>query len=196
MNTARAQFDHSKAWAEGLIQAAQHHLATMERVAHLNLAASKAFLEDGVKYCRGVLGAKSAEELIKLGASAAESPLENAQAYLRGVYEVLSQNQSHFTHLVEAQAAELNKRFESMFDQYAKDAPSDSAAAVAAIKSAFAAANAAYDAYRKVAKRTTELAEAQFTAYEAYSKVVRETSELARAQFNTSDAAHVHKKAA
>ena len=196
---APEQFAHSsKAAAEALIQVAQSHLATMERLAALNFAASKVALEDGIKYGRAALGARNAQELLTLNAAAAQPSIEKAQAYMCGVYEVLAQSQSQLTNLVEAQASDLNKRFESMLDQYSKSTPTNSGVAVAAIKSAFAAANAAFAAYSKVAKRTTELTQAQLAAYDAYSKVAKQTTKLAQAQFDTArdGAKEVHKKAA
>jgi hypothetical protein len=51
-----------------------------------------------------------------------------------------------------------------MLDQSLKNAPAGSDAAVAAVKSAMAVANAAYDNMTKAAKQVTEIAEANVAA--------------------------------
>jgi hypothetical protein len=52
----------------------------------------------------------------------------------------------------------------SALDKFAKNAPAGSDVAVAAVKSALAAANSAYDSLTKVAKQATEIAEANIAA--------------------------------
>ena len=51
-----------------------------------------------------------------------------------------------------------------LLDKYAKNAPAGSDVAIAAVKSALAAANSAYDSFAKVAKQATEIAEANIAA--------------------------------
>ena len=102
--------------------------------------------------------------MVNLSAAAAQPALEKALAYSRKVYEVSTQTQGEVTKLVEAQAAEMNKNMVSLLDKFAKNAPAGSDVAVAAVKSALAAANTAYDSLSKVAKQANEIAEANFTA--------------------------------
>jgi hypothetical protein len=70
----------------------------------------------------------------------------------------------------EAQTAEANKTLASTLDKVTKNAPAGSDVAVAAMKSALAAANSAYDSMSKVAKQASELAEANFAAVTASSR--------------------------
>jgi hypothetical protein len=51
-----------------------------------------------------------------------------------------------------------------ILDKVSKSAPAGSDVAVAAVKSALAAASTAYDSFNKVAKQATEIAEANFAA--------------------------------
>jgi hypothetical protein len=80
------------------------------------------------------------------------------------VYELAAQNQAEFTRFAEVQASEVNKNVVGLLDKFAKNAPAGSDVAVAAVKSALAAANSAYDSLSKVAKQATEIAEANFSA--------------------------------
>jgi phasin family protein len=162
----------SKAAAEGLIGLAQAQFAMFERLVGLNLTATKAAYEDAMSYARAVSSAKDPQELFSLNAAAARPALEKAVAYSRSVYEVVARNQGSFTKLVEAQTSDLTKGFVSFLDQYSKSAPGGSDIAVAAIKSALATANSAYDSYSRVAKQTTELAQANFASASNVAKDV------------------------
>lgn len=153
-----------KAGVEALLGLANAQLAAYERISALNLDATRTAFEDGVNYARALLGAKDVQELMNLSSSAAQPTMEKALAYTRKVYEVSSQVQAEFTKLVEAQAAEANRNMAAMLDKLAKNAPAGSDVAVAAVRSAIAAANTAYDSFSKVAKQASELAEANINA--------------------------------
>jgi len=86
------------------------------------------------------------------------------------VYEVTSGTQAEMTRFMESQAAEYNRSVVGLLDKFAKNAPAGSDVAVAAVKSALAAANSAYDSMTKVAKQATEIAEANFAAATAATK--------------------------
>jgi hypothetical protein len=99
------------------------------------------------------------QEVISLQATLAQPSVEKAVAYSRSVYEIAAQTQEEFSKLVEAQFAEVNKNVASSLDKAAKSAPAGSDVAVAAVKSAIAAANSAYDTMSKAAKQVAEIAE-------------------------------------
>ncbi len=153
-----------KAGIEALLVLANAQLSAYERLSSLSLDATRSAFEDSVSYARALLGAKDVQEWVNLSASAAQPALEKALAYSRKVYEVSSQSQGEFTKLMEAQAAEMNRNMAAMLDKFAKNAPAGSDVAVAAVKSAIAAANTAYDSFSKVAKQASEIAEANMSA--------------------------------
>ena len=66
--------------------------------------------------------------------------------------------------IVDAQIAENNKKVTQLIDFAAKNAPAGSEGAVAALKSAVAAANTAYDTLAKAAKQAVDFAESNITA--------------------------------
>ncbi len=163
----------NKAGVEALLGLANSQFAAFERWSTLNMNATKAAFEDSMNHAKALLGAKDVQEFINLNAAAAQPALEKAIAYSRSVYEVAAQSQAELTKAVEAQAAELNRNVVGFLDKVSKNAPAGSDVAVAAVKSALAAANSAYDSFTKVAKQATEIAEANFTAVTTAAKETR-----------------------
>ena len=154
----------SKASVDAFVGLASTQFAAFERLTALSFNAGKSAFEDSIGLTRSLMGAKDVQEVVNLNAAAAQPSIDKALAYSRGVYEVSTQTQGEVTKLVEAQAAEMNKNMVSLLDKFAKNAPAGSDVAVAAVKSALAAANTAYDSLSKVAKQANEIAEANFTA--------------------------------
>ena len=113
---------------------------------------------------KALLAAKDVQELVSLQASLAQPIVEKAVAYARSVYEITSQSQEEMGKVFEGQVAEINKGVASALDKAAKSAPAGSDVAVAAVKSAIAAANSAYDSMSKAAKQVAEIAEANVAA--------------------------------
>lgn len=163
----------NKAGVEAIIGLANSQFSAFERWSTLNLNATKAAFEDSVNHTKALLGAKDVQEFINLNAAAAQPALEKAIAYSRSVYEVAAQSQAELTKAIEAQAAELNRSVVTFLDKVSKNAPAGSDVAVAAVKSALAAANSAYDSFTKVAKQATEIAEANFSAVTTAAKETR-----------------------
>jgi len=62
------------------------------------------------------------------------------------------------------QAAEMNKTLVSLLAKLTETAPAGSAFGVAAVKSAMAAANSAYESFAKVVKEPADMAEPNVTA--------------------------------
>ncbi|MBI4291408.1 MAG: phasin family protein [Betaproteobacteria bacterium] len=154
----------NKAGVEMILGIANTQFAAFERLSALNFNATKAAFEAGVRQTKALLGAKDVQELVSLNSAAAQPNLENAISYSRSVYELATQTQSEVNKLIESQAAEFNRNMVTFLDKVSKTAPAGSDVAVAAVKSALAAANSAYDSIAKVAKQATEMAEANFTA--------------------------------
>ncbi|HRP25584.1 phasin family protein [Thauera sp.] len=154
----------NKANIETMLTLANTAFASAERLAALNLNTARSILEDGVANTKALLAAKDVQELVNLQASLAQPIVEKAVAYARSVYEISSQSQEEMSKVFESQVAELNKGVASALDKAAKSAPAGSDVAVAAVKSAIAAANSAYDSMSKAAKQVAEIAEANVAA--------------------------------
>ena len=154
----------NKANVETLLTLANTAFASAERLAALNLNTARSLLEDGVANTKALLAAKDVQELVNLQVSLAQPIVEKAVAYARSVYEITSQSQEEMGKVFEGQVAEMNKGVASALDKAAKSAPAGSDVAVAAVKSAIAAANSAYDSMSKAAKQVAEIAEANVAA--------------------------------
>ncbi len=167
----------NKANVETVLTLANAAFASAERLAALNLNTARSILEDGVANTKALLAAKDVQELMNLQASLAQPIFEKAVAYARSVYEITSQSQEEVSKILEGQVAELNKGVATALDKAAKSAPAGSDVAVAAVKSAIAAANSAYDSMSKAAKQVAEIAEANVAAAtNATVKAVSSTS--------------------
>lgn len=154
----------NKANIETLLSLTNSAFANAERLAALNLNTARSVLEDSVSNTKALLGTKDVQELVSLQASLIQPLLEKSVSYARSVYEIASQGQEELAKVLEAQLSELNKNVSSALDKAAKSAPAGSDVAVAAVKSAIAAANSAYDNFSKAVKQATEIAEANVAA--------------------------------
>ena len=163
-NTPEQFANTNKANIETALSITNTAFANIERLAALNLNTARGLLEDAVTNAKSLMAVKDVQELVNLQTSLAQPMVEKAVAYNRSVYEIASQSQEEVSKLIEAQIAELNKNLAAVLDKAAKSAPAGSDVAVAAVKSAIAAANSAYDSVNKAAKQVAEIAEANVTA--------------------------------
>ena len=154
----------NKANVETMLTLANAAFASAERLTALNLNTARSIMEDGVANTKAMLAVKDVQELMNLQTSLAQPIVEKAVAYARSVYEITSQSQEEMGKVFEGQVAEMNKGVATALDKAAKSAPAGSDVAVAAVKSAIAAANSAYDSMSKAAKQVAEIAEANVAA--------------------------------
>lgn len=154
----------NKANIEALLTLANTAFASAERLAALNLNTARSLMEDSVSNAKALLGAKDVQELLAVQSSLAQPSVEKAVAYSRSIYEIATQTQEEVAKIVEAQFAEANKNVTTVLDKAAKNAPAGSDVAVAAVKSAIAAANSAYDSMSKAVKQVAEITEANVAA--------------------------------
>ncbi|HUF19781.1 MAG TPA: phasin family protein [Burkholderiales bacterium] len=149
---------------ETMIELAGITASGAERLMEINLKTAKATFADAMKGAQALTEAKDAQSLASLGTTWAQPTAEKTTSYFKTVYGVLSETQAELTKLFEQRVVEFNKTFASALDQAAKNAPAGSDVAVAAVKSAMAAANQAYDAFSKASKQATENTEAAISA--------------------------------
>lgn len=154
----------NKANVETLLTIANTAFASAERLAALNLNTARILLEDSVNNAKALLGVKDVQELVSMQAALAQPAFEKAVAYSRSVYEITSQTQDEFSKIFDSQYVELNKNVTNVLDKAVKNAPAGSDVAVAAVKSAIAAANSAYETMNKAAKQVAEMTEANVAA--------------------------------
>lgn len=153
-----------KAQAEVLFNLAGSLFAGAERMLALNIETARGAFEDSVATSKALMGVKDPQDLVKLQATTMQPAVEKAVAYARNAYEIAVQTNDELVKQFEAQYSDLNKGVVASLDKLAKNSPAGSDVAVAAVKSALAAANSAYDSLNKAARQVTEAAQANVVA--------------------------------
>jgi len=154
----------NKAAVDSLLSVANTALASAERIATLNLETARSVLEDSVSNAKAIMGAKDPQEALTIQASLAKPNVEKAVAYGKSVYEISAETQEQLAKMVEAQFGDFQKNVAAMLEKAAKSAPAGSDVAVAAVQSAIAAANSAFDNMRKAAQQVTDMAQSNIAA--------------------------------
>lgn len=135
-----------------------------ERLIELNLKAAKAAFADSAKTAKSVTDVKDVKQFFAVNPAAIQPVVEKSTAYLRGLWEIASDTQAELAKLMEERVTHFNKTVVAKLDKVAKSGPAGSDVAVAAVKSAIAAANSAYDSAVKAAKQVADLTEANVAA--------------------------------
>jgi phasin family protein len=146
------------------LRAAGIALEGTERLIELNLKAARGAFADTAKAAKSLTNVKDVKELAAVKPLAVQPALEKASAYARGLWEITSDAQAEFAKLFEDRVISFNKTVAEGLDKVAKTGPAGSDVAVAAVKSAIAAANSAYDSAVKAAKQVADLTEANVVA--------------------------------
>jgi len=153
----KTQFDALHAFGSTLFQAT-------EKLAQLNLATARAFMQDSAGSAQTLLSAKDPQELATLAGSLAQPGTEKLAGYARSAYAITTAASSEISKVIETQIAEGNRKLAELIDVAAKSAPAGSEHAISMIKSSLSAANTAYDAVTKAARQATETAESNIAA--------------------------------
>lgn len=164
MLTAEQLLAAQKANVETLFGLTAKAFEGVEKLVELNMTASKAALTEAADTTQALLSVKDAQELLALQASLFQPLAEKTTAYSRHLYDIASSTGSEFGKTFEAQVTDAQKKFLSVVDNAAKNAPAGSETAVAVFKSAVAAGNNALESVQKAVKQATEVAEANFNA--------------------------------
>jgi len=147
-----------KSSLEAAISLASITLQSTERLVGLQLKTAKEALDESIKSAKALSDVKNVQEFLSMQSTAAQPSLEKAVAYSRSLYEVAADTQTQITKVVEDRLSKVSGELVAAMDKAVKTAPAGSETAVAAFKSAIAAANTAYDTMSKVAREATDLA--------------------------------------
>lgn len=157
----------NKAAVDSLLTITNTSLATAERLAALNLNTARAFVADSAANLAALLAVKDVQGLVALQNALVKPAVEKAIAYSRSVYEIVSESSNGLNQIVEGQTAELKKNFTSAVEQSLKSAPAGSETVVAAVKSAMAQADSAFEQMSQQAKQAKAAIEANVAAANA-----------------------------
>ena len=134
-------------------------MESAERLVKLQLEAAKQAVEENARNAKSLSQAKDLQDVAALRSKLAESGVEKALNFSRSVYEVASQAQAELTKLFEESLSAYTKDLVNAIEKTTKSAPAGSDWAVSALKSTFAATQAAVDSMTKAAKEVSELAD-------------------------------------
>lgn len=154
----------NKANLEAAMRFAGVAIEGAERMIDLQLKAAKSAFADSFEGAKALAAVKDFQQLAALKDNLAQPAMEKATAYAKNVYDLTSETQAEFGKLVEAQVAVLNKEVVTTLDKMVKTAPAGSEVGVAAVKSAIAAVNSAYDNLTKVAKQFAQASQSNMEA--------------------------------
>jgi phasin family protein len=154
----------SKENVETFLEFAGITATAAEKLIDLNLKMAKTAFSDAVKGAKELSSVKDTQEFVNLQTAWSQPVAEKYAAYLKTTYGLVSETQAELTKLFEQKFADFNKNVVTALDKAVKNAPAGSDVAVAAVKSAMAAANQAYDAISKATKQVSEVTEATIAA--------------------------------
>jgi len=124
---------------------AQMSIANIEKFATLGLDAAKANVEQATAHAQALAGAKDVHEVIALNSAALEPVMKRAYSFSRTAYEAAAETNDEVKRTMEKQAAEYNRAAVATLEEAFKYAPAGSESVVENVKTAFAAAQSAYN---------------------------------------------------
>jgi phasin family protein len=164
MLTVEQMIATQKANIETLFGLTHKAFEGVEKIVELNLAVSKAALQDTANHAQSLLSVKDAQELLALQSTLMQPMAEKVASYSRHLYDIASGASAELSKVVEGQTADAQKKFVDLVDSASKNAPAGSEAAVAMVKSAVAAATNAMESVQKAVKQAADVAEANMSA--------------------------------
>jgi len=167
----KSQFDAMYALSHTMFDAT-------EKLCDLNLAATKALLEESAERAQVVMGVKDVQELLSVGSSFGQPSLDKLVSYNRNLYGIVSETSADVSKILETQIAQSNKQVAEMLESASKSTPTGAEPVVSMFKSALAAANTAYDTLNKATKQAVDVAESNFNA--ATAATVKAANEVVK----------------
>ena len=149
----------NEAAIEQFTQLAQLSLANAQRFAELGLGAARESVEQAAAHAQSLAGAKDVHEVIALNSAVLEPVMKRAYTYSRTAYETAAETNAEVKKALEKQAAEFNRAAAAALEEAFKYAPTGSEAMVENMKSAVAAAQAAYGNLASLNKRVYDTVE-------------------------------------
>lgn len=149
----------NEAAIEQFTQLAQLNLANLEKLTQLGLGAARESVAQATVYAQSLAGAKDVHEVIALNSSTVEPVLKRAYAYSRTAYETAADANNEVKRVIEKQTADFNKAAVAALQEAFKYAPAGSESVVENVKTAFAAAQSAYDNIASINKQIYDTVE-------------------------------------
>ena len=148
-----------KANLETLSGLTNQALQSIEKLVELNMHIAKQSLSDSMNSAKKALEVKDIQQLLAHQAEAVQPMAEKIMAYSRHLYELAHETQNSFTQSAEKEFQAGQKKINSLVEEWTKNAPAGSDAAVQAMKQAIASANNVFETSQKAVKHAVEIAQ-------------------------------------
>jgi phasin family protein len=131
----------------------------VEKLIELNIAASKAAINETMSHAQSLMSIKDPQEFISIQTAMFQPMAEKMTSYGRHVYDITTSTSSEFTKTAEEKVAEAQHTISSLIETTSKNAPAGTESAVAMLKSAYSAGTNAMESIQKAIKHAAEVAE-------------------------------------
>lgn len=168
-----------KANLETLAGLTNQAIKSVEKLVELNMQITKNSLSESMSNAKKTLEVRDLQQLIAEQAEMVQPMAEKMMAYGRDLYEIAQDNTAAFAKTAEAEMAASQKKLHAMIDDWTKNAPAGSDAAVQMMKQAIAAANNSYETSQKAIKHAVEVA--QSNVYNAVDTVAKAATKASKA---------------
>jgi len=169
-----------KANLETLSGLTNQALKSIEKLVELNMHIAKQSLGESMSSAKKALEIKDVQQLLAHQAEAVQPMAEKIMAYSRHLYELAHETQASFTKSAEQEFQAGQKKITALVEDWTKNAPAGSDAAVNAMKQAIASANNVFETSQKAVKHAVELAETNLSnATNTVEKTIKSPSKPA-----------------
>lgn len=153
-----------KANAEVMMALMRTSFEGMQRLAELNMAATREFFNATVSNANTLMSAKDLNDLTQVNQSLAKPDFDKVMDYSRKVYDLVAQMQKDMTSVLEHQYSQFSKSATTAIDKTKAANPVAGDIFAATMKSMLEATNKAFDNMNAMSKQMAELADANLSA--------------------------------
>ena len=152
-----------KANLETLSGLTNQALQSIEKLIELNMHIAKQSLGDSMNNANKALEIKDIQQLLAHQAETVQPMAEKIMAYSRHLYELAHETQASFTKSAEKEFQAGQRKINALVEDWTKNAPVGSDAAVQAMKQAIASASNVFETSQKAVKHAVEVAQSNLT---------------------------------
>ena len=168
-----------KANLETLSSLTKLALQSIEKLVELNMYIAKQSLGDSMTSAKKALEVKDIQQLLAHQAEAVQPMAEKIMAYSRHLYDLAHETQNNFTKSAEKELQAGQDKINALVEEWTKNAPTGSDAAVQVMKQAITSANNVYESSQKAVKHAVEIAQTNLNS--ASDKVMKASATASKA---------------
>jgi phasin family protein len=152
-----------KANLETLSSLTNQALKSIEKLVELNMHIAKQSLSDSMSSAKKALEVKDIQQLLAHQAQIVQPMAEKIMAYSRHLYDLAHETQANFTESAEKEMQASQEKINHLVEDWTKNAPAGSDAAISAMKLAIASASNVFETSQKAVKHAVEVAQSNMS---------------------------------